>query len=149
MCMPVRTHIIFGREQRQREGTGEAALTELLSPISGYLQRDCRMLVLLQAPSTGQHRPRQSHCSGRDLWFTCTWPTGMAPSQVNFGCVWYELRGRGTGDQGTESDLRVEITENMTKAQRRDVGSVKKLRLQQGPRNVHTHVYATPAFGFL
>ena len=38
--------------------------------ISGYLQNACRRLVHPCGPTTVQHRPRQSHCSGRDLWFT-------------------------------------------------------------------------------
>lgn len=36
--MPMCAHVIFGREQRQRESTGEAMLAQLLSVVCGYLQ---------------------------------------------------------------------------------------------------------------
>lgn len=97
--------------------------------ISGYLQNACRRLVHPGGPTTGQHRPRQSHCSGRDLWFHLMWPAGMEPSLVNLGCVWYELWGQGTG----ENDLRMDVTNTLTMArgglwvQKRNLGPSKIL----------------------
>lgn len=82
--MPVCAHAIVGREQRQREGIGEATLTQLLSAICGYLQSACHMRVLLWGG------PAQAS-TGKDLWFTCMQSVGMGPSLVSFGCVCYEL----------------------------------------------------------